>query len=151
MHVKRVGITIDSGEPAGLVAFWCAALDYEPEPAPDGFPTWLAYWRSRGIPEAELEGAGEEPEFIVDPAGVRPRIWFQAVPEPKSAKNRLHLDIDVTDGRSGSTQSRRAWVDAEVARLVTLGAQRLRVLAPEGADYYAVVMADPEGNEFCVS
>jgi len=149
--VKRLAITIDCRSPAALVAFWCAALDYVAEPPPGGFPTWVAYWRSRGIPEAELEGAGDEPESIIDPAGVRPRIWFQSVPESKSVKNRVHLDIDVTDGRSGSTDERRVRVDAEVARLVALGAQRLRVLAPEGADYYAVVMCDPEGNEFCVS
>ncbi|MFM9049403.1 MAG: VOC family protein [Actinomycetota bacterium] len=149
--VKRVGITIDCREPAVLVAFWCLALGYVPEPPPGGHATWLAYWREQGIPADELEGAGDDPESIVDPEGVRPRIWFQCVPEAKSGKNRVHLDVDVTDGRSGSVLERREIVDVEVQRLVGAGARALSVLAPDGANYYAVVMADPEGNEFCVS
>lgn len=149
--MKRVGLTIDCAEPAALVDFWCAALGYIPEPAPDGHRTWLDYWRSRGIPESELDGAGEQPESIVDPDGVRPRIWFQCVAEPKVAKNRVHLDVDVTDGRQGTVADRRDRVKAEAARLEALGARQLRTLAPEGADYFAIVMADPEGNEFCLS
>ena len=62
-----------------------------------------------------------------------PNIWFQSVPEPKSAKNRLHLDLRAPGP-----------IPDEVARLVGLGARVLR----EEPDI--VVMADPEGNEFCV-
>ena len=88
---------------------------------------------------------------IVDPEGVRPRIWFQEVPEPKTVKNRLHVDIRHTPGREAMPYAeRRASVDAEVERLVALGATVAYVNAPEGADYYATTLRDPEGNEFCV-
>ena len=87
----------------------------------------------------------------MDPAGRRPRIWFQVVPETKTGKNRLHLDLDVTQGRSGDLAQRKDAVDVEADRLCVHGARILRTLAPRGADYYAVVLADPEGNEFCVS
>jgi hypothetical protein len=90
-------------------------------------------------------------DSIVDPAGVRPRIWFQVVPEMKSVKNRVHLDVDVTAGRSLPLPERHARIDEVVEGLVASGGSVLRVLSPEAADYYAVVMADPEGNEFCVS
>ncbi len=96
---------------------------------------------------ARTQGSGA----IVDPEGVRPRIWFQEVPEPKSGKNRLHVDIRHTPGREAMPYAeRKASVDAEVARLVALGATVAYVNAPEGADYYAQTLRDPEGNEFCV-
>jgi len=148
----RISLTIDCTEPARLVAFWCEALGYVPEPPPVGHPSWLAYWRSLRIPEADLQGVDDATcDSIVDPSGARPRIWFQAVPEAKSAKNRVHLDVDVTRARSLPMTERRSVVDAECDRLITLGAHRIQVLDPAGADYYAVVMSDPEGNEFCVS
>ena len=144
-------LTIDCKNPARLSAFWCEALGYVPEPAPDGWDSWLAYWRAAGIPEEELEGADQGSGAIVDPEGVRPRIWFQEVPEPKAGKNRLHVDIRHTPGREAMPYAeRKASVDAEVARLVALGATVAYVNAPEGADYYAQTLRDPEGNEFCV-
>jgi len=144
-------LTIDCADTSRLVSFWCEALGYVPEPAPDGWDSWLAYWRAGGIPEEELVGAEEGSGAIVDPEGVRPRIWFQEVPEPKSVKNRLHLDVRHTPGREAMPYAeRRARVDAEVERLVGLGASIAYRNAPEGADYYAVTLRDPEGNEFCV-
>ena len=89
--------------------------------------------------------------ILVDPDGVRPRIWFQPVPEGKVVKNRLHLDLGVSGGRQVPLETRRRRVDAEAERLVAAGATRLRVLSEEGVDHYAVVMADPEGNEFCLT
>jgi len=151
MPGPRLQVTIDCHDPQRLVAFWCATLGYVPEPPPGGHATWLDHWRAMGIPDEELIGAGEEPESIVDPDGVRPRIWFQAVPEAKAMKNRVHLDIDVTDGRSAPLAERRERVDTEVRRLEGLGARVLSIHAPKAADYYAVTMADPEGNEFCLS
>jgi len=148
----RVSLTIDCHDPVVLVAFWCTALDYVPEPAPGGHANWLDYWKSIGIPEEELAGVDASTcDSIVDPAGRRPRIWFQVVPETKTGKNRLHLDLDVTQGRSGDLAQRKDAVDVEADRLCVHGARILRTLAPRGADYYAVVLADPEGNEFCVS
>lgn len=146
-----MSLTIDCRDPDVLVAFWCTALDYVPEPAPGGHASWLEYWRAIGLTEDELVGVDESTcDSIVDPAGQRPRIWFQVVPETKTAKNRVHLDLDVTDGRSGDLTGRRAAVDAEAERLLVHGARTVRVLAPPGANYYAIVMADPEGNEFCI-
>jgi hypothetical protein len=69
------------------------------------------------------------------------------VPEPKTAKNRMHLDINIAD-RGGTPQERRSQVDAEVERLEGLGATRMSSFdEPEGV---WTVMLDPEGNEFCV-
>ena len=85
-------VTIDCADPNRLVAFWCEALGYVPEPPPEGWTSWLDYWLAAGLPEEELEGADEGSGAIIDPDGRRPRIWFQQVPEPKSVKNRVHLD-----------------------------------------------------------
>ncbi|MFF9343961.1 MULTISPECIES: VOC family protein [unclassified Streptomyces] len=145
-------LTIDCADPRRLVPFWAEALRYAPEPPPEGHPSWRAYWEAIGVPEEELgEGAGDLPESLVDPAGTGPRIWFQQVPEPKTGKNRLHLDLKVGGGRGVPLAVRRARVDGEVARLTALGATVLYAMdEPDGMDYYAVVLQDPEGNEFCV-
>lgn len=152
MPAPRLSITIDCRNPGRLVPFWCEVLGYIPEPPPRGHESWLAYWREIGISVAELEGVDHGTcDSIVDPSGVRPRIWFQVVPETKTHKNRVHLDVDVTDGRSASLSHRRQAVEVEVSRLIDLGARRMATHAPAGADYYAVTLADPEGNEFCLS
>jgi hypothetical protein len=144
-----IQMTIDTVDPAPLVRFWSAALGYSIEDPPSGFPTWRQYWLSIGVPEDEL-GDDDCSDFIVDPGGTRPRIWFQKVTERKSGKNRLHLDLGVSGGRSVPLPVRRQRVDAEVERLTALGAAVFRVLAEPGMDHYGVVMQDPEGNEFCV-
>ncbi|MFB7937793.1 VOC family protein [Streptomyces sp. NPDC056049] len=145
-------LTIDCADPARLVPFWAEALRYVPEPPPGGHASWRAYWASTGVPEEELgDGAGDLPESLVDPEGVGPRVWFQQVPEPKTGKNRVHLDLKVGGGRGVPLAVRRARVDGEVARLTALGATVLRAMdEPHGMDYYAMVLQDPEGNEFCV-
>ena len=63
-------------------------------------------------------------------------------------KNRLHVDVNASGGRGSSLAARRERVEAEAARLVSLGATRLRTAAEEGLDHYAVALTDPEGNEF---
>jgi hypothetical protein len=103
------------------------------------------------VPEDELDPVGDGSDSIIDPTGRSPRIWFQAVPEPKSVKNRLHLDLIVSGGRTVPIDRRREIVDAEVARLEQLGATQLRVSYTDGVNHYGVVMQDPEGNEFCVA
>ena len=145
-------LTIDCADPERLVAFWCEALGYVPEPAPEGWESWLAYWRSLGIPEEDLEGAENGSGGIVDPTDRYPRIWFQPVPEGKAVKNRLHLDIKLTGGPLvvPDRAERKERVDAEVERLVELGASVAYRNAPEGANYYGVTLRDPEGNEFCI-
>jgi hypothetical protein len=97
------------------------------------------------VPDDEL-GTGDD--RIVDPNGEGPGIWFQVVPERKSVKNRIHIDVDASGGRDVPLDTRRARVEAEAARLESLGATRLRTSSEEGMDHYAVAMTDPEGNEF---
>jgi catechol 2,3-dioxygenase-like lactoylglutathione lyase family enzyme len=141
-------LVIDCADPEPLARFWADALGYELEPPPDGFASWDAYWRDVGVPEDEL---GTGADRIVDPSGRGPRIWFQVVPERKSVKNRLHIDIGVSGGRSVPIETRRQRVDAEAARLTELGAVLVGVLETEGLDHYAVAMRDPEGNEFDIN
>ncbi|WP_433386779.1 VOC family protein [Micromonospora sp. KLBMP9576] len=142
-------LTIDCGDPGRLVAFWAEALRYRPAPPPAGHATWREWYLATGIPADEL-GEGDCLDRIEDPTGAGPRIWFQPVPELKSIKNRLHIDLTVGGGRSVPVAQRRERVDAEVARLTGLGARVLGSMdAPEN-DHYSVQLADPEGNEFCV-
>ncbi len=144
----RMGITIDCADPDRQSRFWMLALGYVERPAPGDFATWSDYWRSIGVPEDELDDGIDQ---ITDPNGVGPRVWFQKVPEEKSIKNRLHLDLTVSGGRSVPPETRQAQVDTEVARLVAAGATIFRVLDDPTIDHYAVVLQDPEGNEFCVN
>jgi hypothetical protein len=141
-------LVIDCADPELLARFWASALGYELEPPPEGFDSWDAYWRDRGVPEDEL---GIDVDSIVDPAGRGPRIWFQVVPDRKAVKNRLHLDISVGGGRAFPIETRRQRVDAEAARLAGLGAHLVGALDAEGLDHYAVAMKDPEGNEFDIN
>ena len=143
-------IVIDCHEPRRLVAFWSSALHYRPEPPPPGFPGWREYWRSLGVPEEDIRNV-TTPESIDDPNGEGPRFWFHAVPESKTCKNRLHLDIRASGSHDLPLATRKAQVEAEVARLTSLGATRLETLYQEGDDHYAVAMADPEDNEFDVN
>ena len=146
--VARFQLVIDCADPEPLARFWVAALGYEFEPPPDGFASWDEYWRHIGVPEDEL-GIGAD--CIVDPSGRGPRIWFQVVPERKTIKNRLHIDISVSGGRAVPIETRRQRVDAEAARLADLGAVLVGVHETEGLDHYAVAMQDPEGNEFDIN
>lgn len=143
-------VAIDCADPGRLTRFWATALRYKIQDPPAGFDSWNAFWRSIGVPEEELDDANDASDSLVDPAGQGPRIWFQKVPEAKVVKNRLHLDLDAGGGRGVPLQTRKERVTAEVQRLVGAGATALRVLEQEGMDHYAVVMQDPEGNEFCI-
>jgi hypothetical protein len=141
-------LVMDCTDPERLSRFWAAALRYEPEPPPEGFATWDDYWRDVGVPDEDL---GTGADCIIDPGGAGPRIWFQVVPESKTVKNRLHLDIHASGGRAVPIATRRERVDAEARRLTDLGATTIRVLAEEGIDHYGVAMKDPEGNEFDIN
>jgi hypothetical protein len=142
-------ITIDCASPTELAVFWATALHYDLAPPPEGFTSWHAWYRSVGVPEEELTGP-DVPDRLVDPAGVGPRFWFQQVPEAKTVKNRLHLDLTVSGGRAQPLAERRAVIEAEVRRLEAAGAHVFRQHDDPENDYFAVVMQDPEGNEFCV-
>jgi Glyoxalase-like domain len=144
----RFQLVIDCTDPGLLARFWAAALGYEIEPPPAGFATWDDYWRDVGLPEAEL---GNDEDSIIDPDGDGPRIWFQIVPDPRTVKNRLHLDIHASGGRAVPIETRRQRVDAEAKRLSDLGATMVGAFSEEGIDHYAVAMKDPEGNEFDIN
>jgi glyoxalase superfamily protein len=146
--VVRFQLVIDCADPDRLARFWAAALHYAFEPAPNGFDSWDDYYRDLGLGEEDL-GVGED--SIIDPRGEGPRIWFQRVPEGKTVKNRLHLDISAGGGRTVPIATRTARVDAEAQRLVELGAVIIRANGEPGLDHYAVAMTDPEGNEFDVN
>src|SRR6476660_1186380 len=149
---KTWQLTVDCSDTTRLVAIWCAALGYVAEPAPSGWASWLDYWRAAGIPDEDLEGAEDGSGAIIDPEGVLLRIFFHFLNDTATTENRLHLDLRHTPGRESAPYAeRRAAVEAEAQRLVRLGATVAYVNAPEGADYFAVTLRDPEGNEFCVS
>jgi hypothetical protein len=143
-------LTVDCANPETLVAFWATALGYVPKPPPAGFETWRAWYLSVNVPEEEL-GEGDCTDRLIDPEGRGPDIWFQAVPEGKVVKNRIHLDLFVGGGRSVPLATRRERVDAKVAELLGTGAGVVRPGDEPEMDHYFVVMRDPEGNEFCVA
>ena len=141
-------LVIDCADPDRLARFWADALRYVIAAPPFGFDSWDDFYRSIGVPEDEL-GIGAD--RIEDPNGEGPAIWFQIVAERKSIKNRIHIDVHASGGRGSSLDVRRERVEAEAARLVSLGATRLHANVEEGLDHYAVAMADPEGNEFDIN
>jgi len=73
------------------------------------------------------------------------------VPELKTIKNRLHLDVHVGGGHAVPLATRKERVDAEARRLAGLGATIVARLGDEGLDHYGVAMKDPEGNEFDIN
>jgi hypothetical protein len=144
----RFQLVIDCADPDRLAQFWMAALGYVPQPPPAGFATWDDYWRDVGLPEEDL-GIGVD--RISDPDGHGPLIWFQVVPEGKTIKNRLHLDVTVSGGRTVPMATRRERIDAEARRLAELGATPAGPWPQDDIDHYAVAMKDPEGNEFDIN
>jgi hypothetical protein len=106
-------LALDASDHQALADWWCTVLGYERRTATPG----------EEVPE-------HWPVPIRDPAGEGPTIWFNRVPEPKTVKNRMHIDV------RGTTEE-----------LLALGA---RLLRRHDADLEWDVLADPEGNEFCV-
>jgi catechol 2,3-dioxygenase-like lactoylglutathione lyase family enzyme len=144
----RFQLVIDCADPDRLARFWADALGYELAPPPTGFSSWNDYYRDLGVPEEEL---GEGADRISDPHGHGPSIWFQVVPDTKIVKNRLHLDIHASGGRSDPIEIRKERVDAEAKRLNGVGATIIAASTTEGLDHYTVAMKDPEGNEFDIN
>jgi hypothetical protein len=122
MTSRFTELTIDCHDPEMLADFWCAALGYTRIETTANEVEIAAY-------EPTVEGVRGAP----GPA----TILFIRVPDDKQAKNRMHLDISPIDASR----------DEEVERLVALGAQHIDI--GQGTQSW-VVLADPEGNEFCV-
>lgn len=141
-EVRQVQVTFDCADPARVGRFWCEVLGYVEPPPPPGFATWEEF--DRTLPP-ERQGSAYACQ---DPNGVGPRLYFQRVPEGKVVKNRVHLDVRVGTGLVG--QERVDALEAECARLVALGATRVRLLEADGVFESCLVMQDVEGNEFCL-
>jgi hypothetical protein len=153
---RELQVTFDAGDPIALSLFWAEALGYVVQPPPgsgldpatpadDVVAAWMEFLTAAGVPEERHRSANA----LVDPSGAGPRLFFQQVPEPKTAKNRVHLDVRAAPGLEG--EERMAALEAECARLVTHGATRLRRFEPDPPMSLGfIVMADPEGNEFCL-
>ena len=139
-----IQIVFDANDPARLADFWALTLGYIIQPPPEGFGSWDDWAQSMGIPEENWNDA----RALVDPDGTGPRLFFQKVPEGKTAKNRVHLDVNAGGSHETPTDERRIRVDAEVERLIAAGASLIGPMEQRG-DYW-VVLGDPEGNEFCV-
>jgi hypothetical protein len=137
-------VTFDSADPGAHAAFWAEALHYVQPPPPAGFDSWDAAMVAWGISDEHRN----DKAALVDPDGAGPRLFFQKVPEPKTAKNRVHLDLRAAAG--APAEQRSDVLEAECDRLVALGAHRVRRLEPDGVNDVCIVMQDPEGNEFCL-
>ena len=137
-------VVFDAADPPALAAFWGQAIGYVEEDPPDGFGSWEAWAEANGLPREDWDNYASR----VDPDGVGPRLFFQRVPEPKTAKNRVHLDLSVSGGRGTPMEQRRANVAAAVERAVAAGATRVKDYDEAGQHW--VVLQDPEGNEFCL-
>ncbi|MCX0273626.1 glyoxalase/bleomycin resistance/dioxygenase family protein [Nocardia zapadnayensis] len=144
-------LVIDSANAPAIADFWAAALEYEPEDQSALIDQLLV--AGHLDPGAVTEHGGRKtfrglaavrhPDDPFDPftgIGQGRRLLFQDVPETKTVKNRLHIDIHSTPGG----------LDELVARLERLGATRVREVDQGPAGHWWV-MLDPEGNEFCVS
>jgi catechol 2,3-dioxygenase-like lactoylglutathione lyase family enzyme len=142
---REFQVTFDCADPAAVASFWAEALGYEVQAPPPGFDSWEAALDAWGVPPERRNDASA----AVDPSGGGPRLFFQRVPEGKQVKNRVHLDVRAAPGLQGD--ERMAALEAEAARLGTHGATRLSRFEPAPPMQAGhIVMADPEGNEFCL-
>jgi hypothetical protein len=123
MTSKFTELAIDCADPRSLARFWCSVLGYEVQAEDDDGTVSIG---SPSVPDGR-EHLGPVP----------PQLTFAHVPESKTIKNRLHIDVNPTDREQ----------DEEVRRLLGLGARHADV--GQGEESW-VVLADPEGNEFCV-
>ncbi len=133
---RRFGITIDCIDPLRLARFWRQLLDYVDDPPPPGYDSWAEYDKANGVSDEQASGGAT----ILDPDGVGPRIYFQRVPERKSVKNRVHLDVPA--GNEHTRDELRRTIEGWGGAFVRNSAD------PEDP---FVVMTDPEGNEFCLT
>ena len=146
MSSREVQVTFDCADPAALAEFWCQVLGYQVQPPPAGFDSWDQALDAWGVPPA----ARNSRSAAVPPEGESgPRLFFQRVPEGKTVKNRVHLDVRAAPG--SESEERMTLLDSEATRLVGIGATRVRRVDPDGPmETGFVVMQDPEGNEFCL-
>jgi catechol 2,3-dioxygenase-like lactoylglutathione lyase family enzyme len=140
--VRVIQVTFDCADPERVARFWCEVLGYVVPPPPGEFASWDEFDQS--LPP-EHQGSAFA---CVDPDGLGPRLFFQRVPEGKTAKNRVHLDVRVGTGMVGD--ERFAALDAERVRLEALGASVVLVQRADDFNESCITMKDIEGNEFCL-
>lgn len=141
----RLGITIDCRDAGAMARFWRSALSYDEAPVPEGWTSWEAFLTAQGVPREEWDDGA----VIAPPDGLGPTISFLKVPESKVVKNRVHLDVKVSGGRKVDPRTRERRIQAKEADLLAAGASTLRE-DRVGGNLDHLVMADPEGNEFCI-
>jgi len=136
----RTQVTFDCADPHAQAAFWAQVYGHVVEDHAELVDQLVAAGRMPAEDRIVLAGrsAFRDVAACSDPAGGEPRLFFQRVPEPKVAKNRVHIDVhvDPTDK------------DAEVERLIALGAELVETHRDRGPTTH--VLRDPEGNEFCL-
>jgi hypothetical protein len=140
-----IQVVFDCADPGKQAGFWAEALHYVLPDPPGDFASWNDWASAQGIPEANWNDAAA----AEDPDGIGPRLFFQKVPEGKVAKNRVHLDLNVSGGHEVPVEERKTRIWAEVERLKALGADDHRGAIDKLGEFW-VRMNDPEGNEFCV-
>ncbi|SMX79120.1 VOC family protein [Brevibacterium antiquum] len=150
---RAVQITFDCHDPIKLATFWAETLGYV-IPGPPGvrldagadpFVAWQEFISGLGVDMTPEDFRAA----IEDPQGRGPRVFFQIVPEGKAVKNRIHLDVRAAPGMQN--HERMQALEDECQRLQDLGAQRLERVDPNPPmETGFIVMADPEGNEFCL-
>jgi hypothetical protein len=138
--IGTIQIAIDSADPHTLNDFWAETVGYDKEDHHDQIEGLLAAGHLSADDTITRNGrlAFKEAAACVDPDGSGPRLLFQAVPEGKTVKDRIHLDLHVGDRR-----------DEVIASCLARGATKLWD-GQQGPQTW-VTLADPEGNEFCVS
>jgi catechol 2,3-dioxygenase-like lactoylglutathione lyase family enzyme len=142
---RQVQVTFDCADPATLAAFWAVVLGFRVQPPPPGFATWDDALDAWGVPP---EQRNDRSAVVPAEGADGPRLFFQKVPEAKTAKNRVHLDVRAAPDLEGEARMQR--LEGVSQELVALGARRLARVEPGGIDAGHLVMADPEGNEFCL-
>lgn len=91
---RKLQIIFDCHDPRGLSEFYTKALHYKLQDPPSGYESWQQALKDWGIPEDDWDSASA----IVDPEGIGPRIYFQRMDTPKLAKNRVHIDMNTSEG-----------------------------------------------------
>ncbi len=136
-----IQVVFDATGPHALARFWAAALGYQQEDHSGIVGELLESGQLTEAEAVEVDGrrAFRDAAACTDPHAGRPRLFFQRVPEPKTVKNRVHLDLHV------GPQD----VPTEVERLVALGASIAWTTSDRGP--LTTTLYDPEGNELCVS
>jgi hypothetical protein len=136
----RTQVSFDCADPHAQAAFWAQVLGTTVEDHSDFVDRLVADGRMPAEDRIVVDGrsAFRDVATCADPSGTEPRMFFQRVPEGKTAKNRVHLDVHVDEDRKL----------AEVERLTALGAEHIETHSDRGPVTY--VMRDPEGNEFCL-